>query len=189
MLSQEKLIRITFYNGIKSSSRRLLRCFALAVSAGDGRSNPQFWPESEASRSSPERYPIAGMMDQSPCEARGSPDQRRGARSASVVIGLPGLAGGSEAAIQPPRRADRDHFPDRSRPAIPALAGGVHRPDLDHPRAPSGGTQGWTEIARPSSLRPGCRAAPAARLASGSRHSPPHVVPSNWTPTREGGLY
>ena len=64
MLSQEKLIRITFYNGIKSSSRRLLRCFALAVSAGDGRSNPQFWPESEASRSSPERYPIAGMMDQ-----------------------------------------------------------------------------------------------------------------------------
>jgi hypothetical protein len=88
MLSQENLIRVAFYNGIESILRCLSVCLAPAVSAGDGRSKPQFGPRGRLpgqSRVIPDRRNDGS----SPCEARGL----RPSFSGSVKAGQPSSDG------------------------------------------------------------------------------------------------
>jgi hypothetical protein len=127
---------------------------------------------------SPERYPIAGMMDQSLCEARGSPDQRRGARSASVVIEAPRPRRQVGSCYPAPAARGSRPISGSAKAGQPSSGGrgvfvrrggiqGWHRPGLDQPTAPSGSTQEWTEIARPSS--PSSGAPRSARGEAGRR--------------------
>jgi hypothetical protein len=185
-----------FYNGIKSVLRSPFSCLGPGRQCRRRAQTPVL-ARDRGFPASPERYPIAGVMDQSPCEARGSPDQRRGARSASVVIEAPrprrqvGSCHPAPAArgSRPLSGSVKAGRPSSGGSGVFVRRGGIqgwHRADLDQPTAPSGSTQGWTEIARPLSLPSG--ASRSARDEVGRRVTalPSDVVPSNWTATRGG---
>ena len=189
MLSQEKLIRITFYNGIKSILRRLFVCPALPCPA----------------RPCPPALPCPAL----PCPALPCPGRqcRRGAR----IIG-PAPQRSISQRRDPGSQASpaRRKMPSSSRgariattfrigqgrptqlwregclrPVGAASRGGIGTVE-QHPGM-DGDCQAEFPVVRGATQRP--RRDWPASGSGGSRHSPPHVVPSNWTPTREGGLY